>query len=112
MSLHVTIITPKGLYKTLETSILNVVTLDGQIGIMEKHLPLVSMLKISKMSTVEQGERKEYAIAGGLLYVGDSEVTVIVDAIESKDDIDINRAKQARERAQERLQNKPEGLDV
>ena len=46
----VKIITPQGLYKEVETSILNVVTTDGARGVLTNHVPLVTMLKVSKMS--------------------------------------------------------------
>ena len=96
------IITPKGLYKETETSILNVVTTEGQRGILTNHMPIVAMLKISRMSTVEANNRVEYALGGGMLYFKDNVATILTDSCESQDEIDIERAQRAKERAEKR----------
>lgn len=103
------IVTPYGIYKVFDTKILNVVTIDGERGILKRHTPLVTMLKISKMSTIEDGKRKEYAISGGLLYFENDKARILTDAIESKDEIDLERALNSKERAQERMNS---GIEI
>ena len=66
--IHCRIVTPHGVYKELDTSILNIETQDGQRGILPEHMPIVTMLRIGKMTTVESGKRMEYAVTGGLFY--------------------------------------------
>lgn len=112
MGLKVKIITPNGIYKELETDILNVVSINGQLGILKNHMPLVTMLKISKMTTVENGQRNEYAINGGMLYVGKDVTSIITDAIEAKDEIDLKRAQAAKSRAEAYLRSKNEAIDI
>ena len=46
------IVTPQGFYKEMETSILNVVTTDGKIGILPSHMPVVAILEISNITTI------------------------------------------------------------
>lgn len=104
------IVTPNGLYKTFETSILNVVTIDGERGILTKHTPLVTMLQVSKLSSVENGVKKEYAISGGLLYFENDVAKILTDSIEAKEDIDLERALRAKQRASEHL--KKSGSDI
>lgn len=111
-SIHVKIVTPAGIYRELDTTILNVQTTDGDRGILPSHMPLVAMLNIGKMATVEEDGRQEYAVAGGLLYFRDNVAEIITDAIEHKADIDVNRASAAKERAQERLDSKDPDIDV
>ena len=105
-------ITPIGLYKECETSILNVVTISGQMGILPKHIPVVTMLKISKMALEGPTGREEYTIAGGMLYFQNDEATLLVDAIENVKEIDKARAQRAKERAEKRLAEKNEKIDM
>ena len=107
----VKIITPSGLYREVETSILNVVTTDGARGVLTNHVPLVTMLKISKMSTVENNVREEYAINGGMLYFKDNLATILTDSCEHSSEIDVERALAAKERAEKRLAQ-PDNIDV
>ncbi len=106
------IVTPNGLYRETECSILNVRTIDGQRGILSNHMPLVTMLDIGKMSFVTEQGREEFAVAGGMLYFKDNLATLLVDAIESKEEIDVNRALEAKKRAEERLMKKDVNIDI
>ncbi len=107
----VRVVTPNGLYKVFNTEILNVETTEGQIGILKNHMPIVAILVISTMSTQESDGRHTYAIAGGTLYFQNNLATLLADAIERSDEIDVDRAKQAKDRA-EKLIAKKEGIDV
>ena len=62
------IVTPGGLYKETECSILNIRTIDGQRGILSNHMPLVTMLEIGEMNFVTDKGREEFAVAGGMFY--------------------------------------------
>ncbi len=106
------IVTPNGMYKQFDTSILNIVSIDGQMGILPSHVPLVTVLEVSKLSSVENGEREEYAIAGGLLYFENDVAKILTDSIESKEEIDESRAIAARDRALEYLKKKDESMDL
>ena len=100
--INVRIVTPNGLYKETLASIVNVVSLDGERGILPNHMPIVVSLKISKMELAEE-KREVYAIAGGMLYFKDNECTILTPAIENKEDIDLRRAEEAKERAEKRI---------
>ena len=75
-------------------------------------MPLVASLVIGKLSSVLDGEREEYAITGGLFYFRENKAEILVDAIESKEEIDLARAEQAKNRAEERIQHKREDIDL
>ena len=94
--IHCRIVTPHGVYKEVDTSILNIETQDGQRGILPEHMPIVTMLRIGKMTTVESGKRMEYAVTGGLFYFRDNNAEIMVDAIENKDEIDDKNVDQVR----------------
>ncbi len=106
------IVTPDGLYKETLSSIINVGTIDGQRGILPKHMPIVLVLDISRMTLVENDKRQHYAIGGGMLYFADDEATILVNAIESQDDIDVDRAHRAKDRAEGRLDKNDPNNDI
>ena len=101
----VNVMTPSGENKVLETSILNVRTTTGDMGILTNHMPIVAMLQISMMSTIESDGRHRYAIAGGVVYFANNVATILTDAIERSDEIDIERARRAKERAEKALKD-------
>ncbi|MBR2768686.1 MAG: ATP synthase F1 subunit epsilon [Solobacterium sp.] len=110
--IHVRIITPLGLYKEFDTPYLNFQTTDGDRGILPNHMPLVSSLKIGKMSSEENGVRNLYAVSGGLLYFHRNVAEILTDSIENKNEIDAERAKSAKERAEDRLAGKYGNVDT
>ena len=110
--IHCRIVTPHGVYKEMETPIINIETDEGQRGILPNHMPLVTMLKIGKMETEEKGKRQEYAVAGGLFYFRENKAEILTDAIENKDEIDAERAARAKERAEQRLKSDNPNFDL
>jgi F-type H+-transporting ATPase subunit epsilon len=108
----VRIVTPRGLYREFNVSILNVVTTEGQLGILRNHMPLVAILMISMLSTQEEDGRHRYAISGGTLYFKDNVATIMTDAVERSDEIDIERAQRAKQRAEERIKTVAEEQDL
>ena len=102
MLIDVTINTPRGLYKQTKASIVNVVTPDGQRGILPNHMPIVVSLTVSKM-TMEEEKRESYAIRGGVLYFHNNQCMILTPAIENESEIDLERAIKAKERAERRL---------
>ena len=97
------IFTPFGKYFDRYVEELVIQTDDYVLGILPNHTPLVSKVKVSKMFIIQNGNRKCYAIGEGLLNISKDGVTLLLESIESKDDIDIARAKDAKKRAEERL---------
>ena len=105
------IYTPYGKYFDKYVNELVIQTEEYVLGILPNHTPLVAKVKTSKMEIVQNGEKKCYAIGEGLLNVKKDSVTLLVESIESKQEIDIERAKQAKSRAEERLKE-PLNIDV
>lgn len=97
------IFTPFGKYFDRYVEELVIQTDDYVLGILPNHTPLVSKVKISKMYIIQNGDKKCYAIGEGLLNITKDGVTLLLESIESKDDIDIDRAKEAKKRAEQRL---------
>ena len=98
-------VTPKGLYEEdSDVNLLNVVTPDGQRGLLSNHVPIVMPLVVSKLTLVRKNSRTDFAITRGMLHFQDNVATVLVDAIERKVAIDVPRAKKAKEQALNMLQ--------
>ncbi len=78
--------------------------LDGQLGILPKHAPLMTVLKPGELTVKKSGEEDMYvAVSGGFMEVIGNRVSVLADACERSDEIDEARAELAMQRAQERL---------
>ena len=105
--IHLHIVTPAGTYRDLDVDMLNITTTDGQIGILPHHIPLAAGVAISEMNYKLDGQYYKFAIAGGFLHItSDNTVTVIGNAVESPEEIDLRRAEEAAQRAKERMKQK------
>ncbi len=108
------VLTPYGKYFEGFVDFLEVRSEDYNLGILPGHAPLISTVAICKM-TLKIGNRKEnYAVGGGVIRVEKDKVTLILDSIESADEIDVARAQEAKKRAEERLSEaiKNDAIDV
>jgi F-type H+-transporting ATPase subunit epsilon len=76
---------------------------EGQLGILPKHAPLMTILKAGELIARQGNEEYVLAISGGFLEVRPDRVIVLADAAERAEEIDIARAEAARKRAQEQL---------
>ncbi len=111
MAFKLRIITPYGIFYDGDLDSLNVCTSQGYLTILPNHIPLVTPLRIEKMSFKANKIERECAVAGGMMYVNAHEVKIIANACEFKEDIDIKRALEAKERAQKRLESKKENIN-
>ena len=105
------IYTPYGKYFDRYVDELVIQTEEYVLGILPNHAPLIAKVKTNKMEIVQNGERKCYANGEGLINVTKEKVVLIVESIESKNEIDIDRARDAKRRAEERLKE-PLNIDV
>ena len=105
------IYTPFGKFFDRNVDELVIQTEEYVLGILPNHAPLIAKVKVSKMSIVQNGERTCYAIGEGLINVSKDGVVLLLESIESKKDIDVNRAKEAKQRAENRLSTLV-GIDV
>ena len=103
---QVSIFTPFGKYLVTDCDYLSTKTGVGVIGILANHAPLVSDLEISKLIIKNDNDTKIYAISGGVINIKkDHSVTLLVNSIERNDEIDVERAKAAQKRAEDRINN-------
>jgi F-type H+-transporting ATPase subunit epsilon len=84
----------------------------GELGVMHNHAPLITGLKIGVIKYTKNGQRQLMAVSGGFMEVNNNRVTVLADTAELAPEIDVQRALSAKERAQDRLQEKRAETDV
>ena len=85
---------------------------EGQLGILPHHTPLMTMLQPGELRIKREGEELSLVVSGGFLEVRPDRVIVLADAAERVDEIDVTRAEEAKRRAQERLKEYPLGTDT
>jgi F-type H+-transporting ATPase subunit epsilon len=76
----------------------------GEMGILPHHSPLLSTLKFGLIKVRYKGEEKVFTVAGGIVEVQPDQVTILADSAENIEEIDIERAESAKQRAEELLQ--------
>ena len=112
--LHLNILTPYGHYLDAYVDFLEVRSEKYSLGIYPKHTSLVSTVDISKMVVRMNGNEHTYAVGGGAIQIEKDEVTLVLNSIERVDEIDLERANAAKERAEKRLKEKSldDSIDV
>ncbi|GAI93562.1 unnamed protein product [marine sediment metagenome] len=85
---------------------------EGQLGILPHHTPLMTMLQPGELRVRKGGEEFFLAISGGFLEVRPDRIIVLADAAERVEEIDVARAEEAKRRAQERLSKGVPDSDV
>jgi F-type H+-transporting ATPase subunit epsilon len=102
-TLIVEIVTPERIVYTNEVEMVVAPTIDGEIGVMPLHAPLVGALKAGEVR-IKYGNTVEwFAISGGYVQVHEDKVIILADDAEAASQIDVQRALQAKERAEQRL---------
>ena len=87
-------------------------TTQGNVGIYAKHIPMVNVIAPGKLSIhCEDGSVKTCALHSGFAYILLYYFTILAYYCDYSDEIDVNRAKEAKERAQKRLSQR-DGIDV
>ncbi|MBP1561100.1 MAG: ATP synthase F1 subunit epsilon [Oscillospiraceae bacterium] len=109
------VITPEKVFFNGETTQIIVRTTEGDIGILANHTSLVADLPSGPLKVrQEDGSWRTAAISTGLLKVGGNKVSILANAVEWSDEIDLERAKRSEEDARHRLeeQNDKHQLDL
>lgn len=105
------VVTPQKLVYSEEIDLLEGPAIDGLIGILPEHAPLVTGMQIGVVRVVKGGEDLQIAISEGFMEVQPNKVNLVVRTAELPEEIDIDRAESARERAEKRLDADREEID-
>ncbi len=99
------IITPEKKFFDGETEQIIVRTTVGDVGILNGHEPYCAALGIGQMRIMIDGEFRHAATSGGIIKVSREKTVVLVDSCEWADEIDVDRAEQAKDTAEERIKS-------
>ena len=105
-TLHLEIIATDRVFFEGEVEHLVITAIDGLLGILPGHEPLVTSLPTGELKYMIDGEWKYAAISEGFIQVMPDKAVILADSCELPEEIDIKRAQEARERAEERLRQK------
>ena len=86
--------------------------LEGQLGILPHHAPLMTMLQPGELTIRKDGESTYLAVSAGFVEVLGNKVTILADAAERSEAIDEDRALAAMEAAQQRLANREGDIEL
>ena len=111
-TIKVNIVTPDGPVSETEADMVIAVTENGEIGVLPGHIAMVAPLKIGALRLKKGNSTESVAIHGGFIEVRPDVVTVLAQHAELASDIDIDRAKRAAKRAEEKLQAKTDNLEA
>ena len=85
----------------------------GEFGVLSGHTPFLTSLKIGSLKYVDSSGAERFVfVGGGFAEALPDKVTVLAESAERRKDIDAERAKAARERAEKRLQDAADDLDI
>lgn len=111
--LSLKIVTPSRTMYDGEADMVIMRTKSGDVGIMHGHQPMVTVLDYGVLKIQNNGEEdKRAAVFGGFAEINSEGMSILTDTAEWADEIDVERAKRAKERAENRLQNGNPDLDI
>lgn len=109
---HLDIVTPDNPFFSDEVEMVIVRGIDGDLAILKGRAPITTPLRIGKVRVFQNGKERIAAISDGYVSVQNNKVTIITESAEWPDEIDIERAKAAKERAEKRLKDRRDNIDV
>ena len=113
MSLTLEIVTPERLAYSDEVDAVTLPGIEGELGVLPHHAPLVSMLGVGELRIRKAGAEESFAIVGGFLQVRPDKVVVMAETADMSSEIDLERAQEARREAERALESGyAEGSDM
>jgi len=112
-SLKLDIVTAERIVYSEDVDVVIAPGAEGQLGILPHHAPLMTILQAGELVVRRGGEEDTLAISGGFLEVRPDRVIVLADSAERAEEIDVDRAEAAKQRAEQRLKERgvTPGLD-
>ena len=112
MSIKLDIVTAERAVFSEEVDVVVAPGIQGQLGILPHHTPLMTTLQAGELRVRKGGEEFSLVISGGFLEVRPDRIIVLADAAERAEEIDLTRAEEAKRRAQEYLGRPTPEVDI
>lgn len=108
---HLEIVTPRKIVYKEDINVLEAPAIDGLIGILPRHAPLVTVLKSGVIKITTTNNKIKMSISNGFMEVKPDQINIVVETAELPEEIDVERARKARERAKKRLEGNDDNID-
>ncbi|MFP4237638.1 MAG: F0F1 ATP synthase subunit epsilon [Desulfonatronovibrio sp.] len=105
------IVTPDRNLLSEEVEYVGAPGINGEFGVLPNHIPFLSALSIGSLFYKQNGRKYYVFVSGGFAEVSPTKVTVLAETAERADEISVERARKARERAEQRLVQQQEEID-
>ncbi len=99
------VIAPERIFYEDDVDMVELNTTEGEIGILPEHIPLTTIVAPGILRIMKGEETKEAALLDGFMEVQKTSVTILAESCEWPEEIDINRAKEAKVRAERRIKS-------
>ncbi|WP_274654297.1 F0F1 ATP synthase subunit epsilon [Paenibacillus humicola] len=106
------IVTPERIVYAKDVNMVIVKGAAGELGILANHIPLVTPLKIAPVTVKRDNAMDFIAVNGGFIEVRKDKVVILAESAELPEDIDVDRAELARQRAEQRISGGGGEIDV
>ncbi len=106
------IVTAERVVYSEDVSVLVAPGIDGELAILPRHAPLLTMLKPGEIRVVKDGEDSFMSVSGGFMEVLGNKVTILADTAEHVEEIDMQRAEEALRRAEEGVSASASDVDL
>ena len=97
------IYSPNRIFLEEDAEMVELNTSEGEIGVLPGHIPLTTLVSPGILRIHQNGEVREAALIDGFLQIGPEEVIILSEACEWPEEIDVNRAEEAKIRAERKL---------
>jgi F-type H+-transporting ATPase subunit epsilon len=112
-NLYLEIITPSKIIFKGNIESVTIPGVEGSFQVLKNHAPIISIFEIGLVKIkIDSNSTKYFATGGGTIEVLNNNVLVLADSLEAIEEIDVERAKRAKERAQEKLTHPTEDTDI
>jgi F-type H+-transporting ATPase subunit epsilon len=98
------VVTPSRMVVSKDVDIATAPGTEGVFGVMANHSPLLSTLRVGELRYTDEGTTVRMALSGGFCEISNNRMSVLAEGAEVAEEIDVERALRAKERAQRRLQ--------
>jgi len=101
--IHLEVVTPSGPVIKDDVDIVTAPGYGGEFGVLANHAPFLSTIKTGTLSFKKDKQTRYLMVSGGFSEVSNNKITFLVESAEFGQDIDVDRAMLAKERAEKRI---------
>ena len=106
------IISPDKMFYTNDVVMAEYNTTEGEVGIYAGQIPMTQIIAPGQLTITEEGGQKIAALLSGFVEIIPEKVTILAEAVEWPENIDVERAREARIRAERRISSGQEDIDL